>query len=71
MRVHARKLVLGLSLMAVAALAGGPSRTSAQGSELLDFNNFVCPRPCSPGADVCCAYLPPICAPEPCPDEPS
>jgi len=67
-----RKLFLALSLTAAAALAlaGAPSRTSAQGSGLLEFNNFVCPGDCPIGADVCCAYAPPICVPEPyCPPE--
>lgn len=64
-----RKLFLALSLTAAAALAlaGAPSRTSAQGSGLLEFVRIGdCPGGCPPGADVCCAYLPPVCAPEPC-----
>lgn len=64
-----RKLVLALSLTAVAAWAGAPSRTSAQGGGLLEFQDFVCPGECPLGADVCCAYLPPICAPDPCQPE--
>ena len=65
-----RKLFLALSLMAVATLAGAPSRTSAQGSGLLEFVRIGdCPGPCPIGAEVCCAYLPPICVPDPCPDD--
>jgi hypothetical protein len=64
-----RKLVLALSLMAAAALAlaGAASRTSAQGSGLLEFVDIDdCPGPCPPGASPCCAYAPEICAPDPC-----
>jgi hypothetical protein len=62
-------LVLVLSLTAAAALAGGPSRTSAAQGGLLEFDDFVCPGECLIGADICCAILPPICAPEPCEPE--
>lgn len=68
-----RKFLLALSLTAAAALAlaGAPSRTSAQGSGLLQFNDIDdCPGPCPIGADVCCAYLPPICVPDPCDELP-
>lgn len=65
-----KKLLLALSLTAAAALALAVApRTGAADSALLDFDNFVCPGPCSIGAPVCCMIMDPICVPEPCPPE--
>jgi len=60
-----RKLISVLFLTVACVLVGVDSPASAW-TPMRDFDNFECPQFCPIGADLCCVYLPPICAPYPC-----